>query len=369
MLNSTLATKGSFPNMDEVQHPLAKLFNPIPEDELEQLAKGIEKDGLIHEMVLYQQKILDGNTRFEALSRFRRKFLESDFRCLEDILIDPDDKAAERYVISANALRRHLSKTERDILGAKYFLAMPKEKPGPKPEQEEGWVRQVVEPEGDNFTQKLRGIQLVDNSQSLPPTTSERAKVKEPEKRPYDRRLDEAAAMSGGTPGGIRAQVAQITQEKKDPEGAAARAAGKKPPRAPRKPTLFANLTDGLTLAQVFGMMTGKYERLEAAVKDQGRVIFISDADIQPIKEGAVPSREEFLAYAAEEKIDLDCAADQYRIWLKNHWKDLNGTPILNWKVKVLNYATGYFGQFAKSKPRPQQAAQPQRVPARSTIR
>jgi hypothetical protein len=346
--------------MAEVQHPLAKLFNPIPEEELEQLAKDVEKDGLIHEMVLYQQKILDGNTRFEALTRFRREFLESDFRCLEDILIDPDDKAAERYVISANALRRHLSKRERDRLGAKYFLAMPKGKPGPKPAQKEEIARL------DNSLQNLQRIQQVDNAQALPTTTPEREKVKEPDKRPYWQNLDEAAEMSGGTPGGIRAQVAQITQEKKDPEGVAARAAGKKPPRAPRKPKpAVMEFKDGHTLGQVFHEMFKNSDKtLEVWVKSRGRALFTLDADVQKPTVAYMATESEIIEIAAAQDppISKTDALDMLDS-RKSGGKTASDGTYRDWAAALRKWRNrGWLlSQRQKSQPSPQRAPQGRR--------
>jgi hypothetical protein len=318
MLNSTLATKGSFPNMTEVQHPLAKIFQPIPEDELGQLAKDIEQDGLIQAMVLYQQKVLDGNTRFEALKRFRGEFRESDFRCLEDIVIDPDDKAAERYVISANALRRHLSKKERDVLGAKYFLAMPKEKPGPKPEQ----TKTIAQ--ADNSTQKLRGIPGGAEAQDVPA-----------QKRPYDRRLEEAAAKSGGTPGGIRAQLPAL--EKKGPEATAGRAIDQKPPRAPRKPKEFKVLKDGLTLRQIFQMMIDDcYQKLEGTVAGFGRVIFIADAEIK-INPGTRATESEVIEYCESRGLPKSDGEWLFAKWEANRWTN-NNTPIKDWRRTIVQW-------------------------------
>jgi hypothetical protein len=361
MLNSSLATKGSFPNMAEVQHPLAKLFNPIPKDELEQLAKDIEKDGLIHEMVLYQQKILDGNTRFEALKRFRHEFIEDDFRCLEDILIDPDDKAAERYVISANALRRHLSKEERDVLGAKYFLAMPKGKAG-NPELQRGHAGLGTKEKGvsDQLTQNLRELEPKSDFQALT-TTVQHATV---EKRPYDQRLEEAAAMIGGTPGGIRAQLPAL--QKKGPE--AGRAVIQKPRRAPSKPKpLIMSLGDGLTLRQIFDDMLKKgYKMLDGTVKGYGRVVFTADADIKPQKAFYTATKSEIIDIATAEDPPI---SESDALDMLDYCKS-KGIEYKDWAAALRNYRRRGWLWSQKPKPPPQRGSAPQRAPqGRSTVK
>jgi hypothetical protein len=319
-------------------------FNPLSETEFEQLAENIEKHGLYERIVIYEEQILEGWHRYLALKRIGHGFTGIQF-----IEYHLDSGDPSMFVIARNALRRHLSPEKRRELGAKYFKAMPKEKPGPKPQ-----TKEIAH--ADNSPQNLRRIPEETQAKDIPV-----------EKRPYDRRLEEAAAVTGTTPGAIRAQLAL----EKEPEAAAARATGRKPPRAPRKPKpAVAHLNDGHTLGQVFHMMFENGDKtLEVTVAGRGRAVFTLDANVQPLKEGSIPPREKFLAYAAENRIDLGCAADQYEIWLKNGWKDLENTPIRNWQLKLLNYARGYFSQFAKLKPPPQRASPSQRTPeGRSTV-
>jgi hypothetical protein len=107
-------------------------FKPLTEEELQQLAEDIAKHRLHERVVIYEEKILDGWHRYQALKRIGRgfkaeQFTEYDMRRGEPLL----------YVISRNAFRRHLTPEERRVLGAKYFKAMPKAKAG-NPELQPG---------------------------------------------------------------------------------------------------------------------------------------------------------------------------------------------------------------------------------------
>ena len=53
----------------------------------------------------------------------------------------------------------------------------------------------------------------------------------------------------------------------------------------------------------------------------------------------SVPEFEEFKKYAYEKKpnIDTHVLKLKYEAWVINDWKDGNGNPIKNWKVKLLN--------------------------------
>ena len=92
-------------------HDLSKLFPPISEEDFGKLVADIKANGLHQHIVRYQGKILDGNNRYRACSLAG---IEPTFA--EFTGIDAD---AQRYVISANIHRRHLSPDQRrDIIAA-----------------------------------------------------------------------------------------------------------------------------------------------------------------------------------------------------------------------------------------------------------
>jgi hypothetical protein len=345
MLASALEQKGRLPDVAELEHELAKQFRLIVGDELEQLAKDIAKNELLHKIVIYQGKILDGRNRYEALKRNGHQFTASDF-----VLFDGGSGITpECYVISANAMRRHLSKKERDALGAKYFKAMPKEKPGPKP----GQTKEI--PEADNSPQNLRRIPEETQAKDIPA-----------QKRPYDRRLEEAAAVTGTTPGAIRAELA----EKKGPEAAAARAVSQKLPRAPRKSKpkpLIMPLTDGLTLRQVFDtiMLKGGYKMLDGTVKGFGRVVFTADADIKPKKAFYLATESEIIEIAAAEDPPI---LESDALDMLDYCKS-KGLEYKDWAAALRNYRRRGWLWSQKPKPPPQRVSPPtQRAPiGRST--
>jgi hypothetical protein len=380
MLTSAMERTGSLPEIDEVQHPLATKLPLMSESQLRELAEDIKENGLHTSMVLYERKILEGRGRYLACKLNGRPFTVEDFSLYDEVHHgDP-----ELYVISVNVMRRHLPDDIRTALAEAHWQRI-KKKQGRASALESNAgaeednqsidggpiARESALGAEEKFSGKTRISFREDNFLGKPEKTPAQQKQESRERK-------EGVAKAYGTT--VGAMEAQTRLRKTDPEKAEEVKAGKTTQREaiqqvaektgkrrPRKPIARMELKDGLTLAQVFRMMLeNRNQKLEGTVKGYGQAIFISDADIQPVREGTIPSREEFLAYATEEKIDPDCAADQYRIWLQNHWKDLNGTPVLNWKVKLLNYAKGYFGQFAKSKP-PQRAPLPQR--ARSSIR
>jgi len=86
-------------------HPLALLFPPMPREELDALADDIRKNGLIEDIVMLADKILDGVHRFRACGiagvkpRFRNW--------------DGEGGTPIRFVMSRNWARRHLTPSQR----------------------------------------------------------------------------------------------------------------------------------------------------------------------------------------------------------------------------------------------------------------
>ena len=84
-------------------HPLAECFPLLPLVELQTLALDIAKNGLFHPIVVFEGKILEGRNRYRACQ------LAGIVPSCEDYTgTDP-----RGYVISANAMRRDLTKGQR----------------------------------------------------------------------------------------------------------------------------------------------------------------------------------------------------------------------------------------------------------------
>ena len=86
-----------------VAHPLAELFPMISNDELQELAEDIRKNGMIEPITLCQGKVLDGRNRLAAGKLIGFPFRRINFR---ELLCHLDPQA---YVISSNIKRRHLT--------------------------------------------------------------------------------------------------------------------------------------------------------------------------------------------------------------------------------------------------------------------
>ncbi len=102
-------------------HPIAKLFPVLAESELAELAEDIAKNGQREPGVVWQNMLLDGRNRQLAckLNGIPFKSVTKDFASESD---------AVAFSISANLRRRHLSESQRAMIGAKLveFLAAAK---------------------------------------------------------------------------------------------------------------------------------------------------------------------------------------------------------------------------------------------------
>ncbi len=90
-------------------HPLGKLFPPMSDEELRDLAKDIAKRGLLDPVYRYEGKILEGGNRYKAcgLAGVEPRFEEY-------VGNDPIG-----FVISKNVKRRHLTTSQRAMSAAK----------------------------------------------------------------------------------------------------------------------------------------------------------------------------------------------------------------------------------------------------------
>lgn len=94
--------------MKEYQfHRLAKLFPLMEGEEFEELVADIQANGAQIPVVLYEGKILDGRNRYLAAK-------QAGVAVLPTTEYKGDDAAG--YVMSANLIRRHLSKSQRALI-------------------------------------------------------------------------------------------------------------------------------------------------------------------------------------------------------------------------------------------------------------
>lgn len=96
-------------------HPAADLLPMMSPSQQRELAEDIKRRGQIHPIVLFEGRILDGRNRLEAC---RIAEIEPRFVRFEDEsgYLEP---VAEGYVRSANAHRRHLTKSQLAVFAAK----------------------------------------------------------------------------------------------------------------------------------------------------------------------------------------------------------------------------------------------------------
>lgn len=99
-------------------HPLAKIFQRLPEEQLRELALSIEADGLQEPIVTYEGKILDGLNRQEACLRAGR----------EPRYVEWNGKGSPvRFVLAKNLWRRHLNESQRALVAATFLEQLEKE--------------------------------------------------------------------------------------------------------------------------------------------------------------------------------------------------------------------------------------------------
>ena len=92
-------------------HPFANIFPLLDGEPFEQLVEDIEEQGLREPILLYDGKILDGRNRYFACAQLgvEPRFEDSSASC---------DEEAFRESISRNLHRRHLTASQRAMIGA-----------------------------------------------------------------------------------------------------------------------------------------------------------------------------------------------------------------------------------------------------------
>ena len=88
-------------------HPICLLFPRMTDEELQELAEDLRIKGLLHDIVLYEGKILDGRNRYIAcpMAGVEPRFTEWDGK-----------GSPLEWVISENMIRRHLTSSQRAVL-------------------------------------------------------------------------------------------------------------------------------------------------------------------------------------------------------------------------------------------------------------
>lgn len=116
---------------DYAIHPAAEIFPLMEKAELDQLAADIKEHGLKNFIVLLDGKIIDGRNRYLACKRAGVAPFFEDYRATSS----PED-----WVVSQNLHRRHLSESQRAIIGA---ALVPKFKVEAKERQRQGGREKV----------------------------------------------------------------------------------------------------------------------------------------------------------------------------------------------------------------------------------
>ena len=93
--------------LDKKIHPIAALFPPLSDEELEELAADIKERGLLYPIVLDQEgQILDGRNRLAACS----------LAGVAPQFITYEGEDPGGYALSANIIRRHLNKGQQAMI-------------------------------------------------------------------------------------------------------------------------------------------------------------------------------------------------------------------------------------------------------------
>ena len=92
-------------------HPIANIGPLMEGKELDALKEDINKtEKLLHPIVLFENKILDGRNRYNACK---------DVNVKPDFVDLPPGTNPIAYVLSANEQRRHMSQSQRALVAAK----------------------------------------------------------------------------------------------------------------------------------------------------------------------------------------------------------------------------------------------------------
>jgi len=96
-------------------HRLCELIPPCTEEEFKELKEDIRKNGLQVPIKLFENKILDGRSRYQACLELEKVGHLVEFKPEP---FTGTNKEALAYVISMNVKRRHLSASQRSMIAA-----------------------------------------------------------------------------------------------------------------------------------------------------------------------------------------------------------------------------------------------------------
>ena len=99
-------------------HPICLMFPELPDWELQPLADDIKAKGLLHPIVLYKGKILDGRNRYKACKLAGVKPCFTEWKGKGSPL---------EWVVSENLIRRHLTSSQRAVLALDILPLLEKE--------------------------------------------------------------------------------------------------------------------------------------------------------------------------------------------------------------------------------------------------
>jgi N6-adenosine-specific RNA methylase IME4 len=93
-------------------HEYAEIFPPMNSKEFNELKRDIKENGLLDPIILYDGKILDGRNRYNACKEVGIEVKTKDY--------DGDNPL--QYVMSTNLKRRHLTDSQKAIVGTRYKI-------------------------------------------------------------------------------------------------------------------------------------------------------------------------------------------------------------------------------------------------------
>ncbi|NLE05893.1 MAG: ParB N-terminal domain-containing protein, partial [Crenarchaeota archaeon] len=91
-------------------HPVADLFPMMGPQEYEELKNDIKQNGLLEPIVIFKQKVIDGRNRLRACKELGLEPQYKNWNCIGSLV---------GFVVSKNLHRRHLSESQRALIGAK----------------------------------------------------------------------------------------------------------------------------------------------------------------------------------------------------------------------------------------------------------
>lgn len=118
-----------FPFQDEPfeWHPYAQIFPMMSEEELDELAADIERNGQLNPVQLYDGQILDGRNRYQAMERLNHRLLVEGkqpmpltYGVFLTEITPANDARALAFVKSHNLSRRNLTTSQRAAIALEF---------------------------------------------------------------------------------------------------------------------------------------------------------------------------------------------------------------------------------------------------------